>query len=151
MIKRFEHFTFANNEINKFLRKLSSDEMRKHGLRSSHAIYFTVLANHAQTGLTATKLCELCGRDKADVSRMLTLMGKKDLVTKEGVHQNLYNGVFKLTEKGLDIANCVKSKAAKAVEIAGRDLSEEARRNFYNALDSIVANLRELTKKGIPE
>ena len=82
---------------------------------------------------------------------MLTLMEKKDLVNKEGVHQNLYNGVFKLTEKGLEIANCVKEKAAKAVEIAGKDLTEEQRNNFYYALDSIVENLRELTKKGIPE
>ena len=151
MIERFEHFTYANNEINKFWRKLSSDEMQKLGLRSSHAVYFTILSNYAETGLTATKLCELSGKDKSDVSRMLTLIEKKDLVNKEGVHQNLYNGVFKLTEKGLEIANCVKEKAAKAVEIAGKDLTEEQRNNFYYALDSIVENLRELTKKGIPE
>lgn len=151
MIKRFEHFTFAINETSKFLRKLSSGEMRKHGLRSSHAIYFTVLANNAETGLTATKLCQLSGRDKADVSRMLTVMEKKGLVIKEGINHNLYNGVFKLTEKGIDIANCIKTRIAKAMEIAGKDLTEEARRDFYNALDSIVANLKELTKKGIPE
>lgn len=151
MLKRFEHFTYATNEINKFLRKLSDVEMRKHGLRSSHAIYFAVLADNAETGLTATKLCEISGRDKADVSRMLSLMKKKGFVIKEGIHRGLYNGVFKLTEKGLDIANRVKEKAAKATEIAGRDLSEESRNNFYNALDSIVANLKELTMKGIPE
>lgn len=151
MIKRFEHFAVANNEINKFLRKLSVDEMKKRGLRSSHAIYFTILANNLKTGLTATKLCEFSGRDKADVSRMLTLMEKKGFVIKEGSNQNLYNGVFKLTESGLKIANNIKGRIAKAVEIAGKDLSEESRNNFYNALDSIVANLRELTKKGIPE
>ena len=151
MIKRFEHLAFANSEINKLLRKFSGDEMRKHGLRSSHAIYFTVLSNNAETGLTAPQLCELSGKDKADVSRMLTVMEKKGLVIKERVHQNLYNGVFKLTKKGLEIANSVKERASKLVEIAGKDLTEEARNNFYNALDSIVANLREFTKKGIPE
>ena len=151
MIKRYEHFTYANSEINKCLRKLSSVEMQKHGLRSSHAIYFTVLANHAERGLTATELCEFSGRDKADVSRMLALMEEKGLVTKAGVHHNLYNGVYRLTERGLDIANCVKARATKAVEIAGKDLTEEERNNFYQALDSIVTNLRELTKKGIPE
>ncbi len=151
MIGRYEHFTYATNEINKFLRKLAGDEMKKHGLKSPHAIYFTVLANNAETGLTATQMCELSGRDKADVSRMFALMEEKGLVVKKGVHQNLYNGVFTLTEEGLRIAESVKQRAAKAVEIAGKDLTEEARENFYNSLDSIVENLRVLTMKGIPE
>lgn len=151
MIKRFEHFTFAINEIGKFLRKLSSGEMRKHGLRSSHAIYFTVLSNNSEKGLTASKLCELSGRDKADVSRMMTLLEKKGFVVKVGNNHNLYNGVFKLTDKGIEIANCIKTRIVRAVEIAGRDLTEEARRDFYKAMDSIAANLQELTKKGIPE
>ncbi len=151
MIDRYEHFTYANNEINKFLRKLAGDEMKKHGLKSPHAIYFTVLANNAETGLTATQMCELSGRDKADVSRMFSLMEEKGLIVKSGVHQNLYNGVFTLTEKGEQIAECVKQRAAKAVEIAGKDLTEEARQSFYSSLDSIVENLRELSVKGIPE
>ncbi len=151
MIDRFERFTFAMNEINKFLRKIAGDEMKKHGLKSPHAIYFTVLADDAEKGLTATQLCELSGRDKADVSRMLSLMEERGLVVKKGIHQNLYNGVFILTEEGLRIAECVKQKAAKAVELAGKDLTEEARQSFYTSLDSIVENLRELSKKGIPE
>ncbi len=151
MIDRFEHFTFAMNESNKFLRKIAGDEMKKHGLKSPHAIYFTMLANSAEKGLTATQLCELSGRDKADVSRMLSLMEEKGLVVKKGVHQNLYNGFFVLTEDGYKIAECVKQKAARAVEIAGKDLTQEARDSFYASLDSIVENLRELSKKGIPE
>ncbi len=151
MTDRFEHFTFANTEINRFLRKLTGEEMEKHGLKSAHAIYFTVLAKHSDTGITATNLCELCSRDKADVSRMLNLMDEKGLVIKQGINQNLYNGVFKLTDKGKKIADCVSQKAAKAVEIAGKDLSPEARETFYNALDSITENLRELTLKGIPD
>ncbi len=151
MIERYEHFTYATNEINKFLRKLAGEEMKKHGLKSAHAIYFTILANNAETGLTATQMCELSGRDKADVSRMLALMEKKGLVVKRGVHQNLYNGVFVLTEKGMQISECVKQKAAKAVELAGKDLTENSRINFYNSLDSIVENLRALAERGIPE
>ncbi len=151
MIDRYEHFTYANNEINKFLRKIAGDEMKKHGLKSPHAIYFTVLSNNAETGLTSSQLCELSGRDKADVSRMLALMEEKCLVIKKGTHQNLYNGYFTLTQKGLEIAECVKHKAAKAVRIAGKDLTDNAREIFYNTLDSIVENLRDLSLKGIPE
>ncbi len=151
MTDRYEHFTYATNEINKCLRRITGEEMKKHSLKAPHAMYFTVLANHVQTGLTATQMCELSGRDKADVSRMFALMEERGLIVKKGVHQNLYNGVYTLTEQGLEIARCVKQRAAKAVEIAGKDLTEEARQNFYKALDSIVENLRELSVKGIPE
>ncbi len=151
MLDRFEHFTYATNEITRFWRKLAGEEMEKHGLKAPHAIYFALLASNEETGLTATQMCELSGRDKADVSRMLALTEEKKLVVKKGVNQNLYNGVFTLTEKGHKVAECVKQRAAKAVEIAGGDLTDQARENFYNSLDSIVANLRELSVKGIPD
>ncbi len=151
MLDRFEHFTYATNEISKFWRKLAGEEMEKHGLKAPHAIYFTVLAKHKDTGLTASQICEYCGRDKADVSRMLSIMEKKSLLVKQGGHQNLYNGVFKLTDKGFAVAEAVSERAAKAVALAGKDLSEETRNLFYEALDSIVENMRELTKKGIPD
>ncbi len=150
MVDRFEHFTFAINEVSKFWRKLAGEEMEKYGLRSSHAIYFTLLAKNMNTGLTATQLCEYSGRDKADASRMLSLMEQKGLIIKEGTHQNRYNGVFMLTEEGKKVAETVKQRAAKAVEFAGKDLSDESREIFYAAFDSIVENLRELSKKGIP-
>ncbi len=151
MLDRFEHFTYATNEITKFWRKLAGDEMKKHGLKSNHAIYFTVLAKHKNTGLTASQICENCGRDKADVSRMLAIMEKKGLLIKEGGYQNLYNGVFKLTEEGYSVAKTVSERAEKAVALAGKDLSEKKRNIFYEALDSIVENMRELTQKGIPD
>ncbi len=150
MIDRFEHFNLATNEINKFLKKLTTEEMEKHGLKSSHALYFSLLSSNPE-GLTSSQLCEYSGRDKADVSRMLNMLEKKGLVRKEGVHQNLYNGVYLLTDEGLGIADYVKQRAAVAVEIAGKDLTPRERETFYSALDSIVSNLRELSKKGIPE
>ncbi|MDO4650675.1 MAG: helix-turn-helix domain-containing protein, partial [Eubacteriales bacterium] len=140
----------ATNEINKFLKKLTTEEMEKHGLKSSHALYFSLLSSNPE-GLTSSQLCEYSGRDKADVSRMLNMLEKKGLVRKEGVHQNLYNGVYLLTDEGLEIADYVKQRAAVAVEIAGKDLTPRERETFYSALDSIVSNLRELSKKGIPE
>ncbi len=151
MLDRFERFSLAANEINKCLRKLTTEEMEQHGLRSSHAIYFSLLAGHVDDGMTATQLCESSGRDKADVSRMLSLMERKGLVRKDGDGQRLYNAVYRLTDDGLQIAEYVKQRSAKAVEIAGRDLTEEQRKIFYESLDSIVSNLHELSQKGIPE
>lgn len=150
MIDRFERFSFAISEISRYWHKLTSDEMEKYGLKGPHSVYLLTL-HRAANGLTAPQLCELCGKDKADVSRMMSIMEKKGLVIKESVHQNRYGGVFKLTGEGMAAAEFVRQRASLAVEIAGKDLTEETRAVFYGALESIVANLRELGKEGLPK
>ena len=150
MIERFEKFSIAISEISKHWHKLTAEEMEKYGLKGNHSMYLLTMAKHPE-GLTAPRLGELCGRDKADVSRMMSIMEQKRLVTKQGTHQNQYGGVFKLTEKGREAAAFVRQKANRAVEFAGKELSEESRENFYDALESIISNLRLLSKEGIPE
>ncbi len=150
MIKRFERFSFAISEISKYWHKLTSDEMEKYGLKGNHSIYLLALAQ-SEGGMTAPQLCEACGKDKSDVSRMMRIMEEKGLVRKEGEYQNRYGGLFSLTEEGEAAAEHVSSKASRAVEIAGKDLTEEQRTIFYHALESITDNLRELSKDGIPE
>lgn len=150
MIDRFERFSFAISEISKHWHKLAADEMEKHGLKGPHAVYLLTMYRYPE-GITAPQICELCGKDKSDVSRMMSIMEKKGLVTKEGIHQNRYRGVFKLTEKGKIAAEHVSQRANLAVEIAGKDLTDEKRTIFYEALESIASNLRELSKDGIPE
>ena len=150
MLERFETFSLAISEISKHWHKLSTDEMEKYGLKGPHSIYLLVMAKY-EDGLTAPQICELCGRDKADVSRTMSAMEKIGLVTKEGVNQSLYRGVLKLTEEGKRAAEYVSSRARLAVEIAGRGLSEENRNIFYESLGIIAGNLRALCKEGIPE
>lgn len=149
MVDRFERFSFAILEISRHWHKITADEMEKYGLKGPHATYLTTLYRN-RAGLTAPQLCELCGKDKADVSRMMSLMEQKGLVKKEGVHQNLYRGVFKLTAEGMTAAEFVCRRASLAVEIAGRDLTDETRTVFYEALETIAANLREISKDGLP-
>lgn len=150
MIERFERFLFAISEISKHWHKIAGDEMAKYGLKGPHAIYLTAMYRY-EDGITAPQLCELCGKDKADVSRMMAMLEKKGLVIKEGIHHNLYRGVFKLTSQGKIAAEHVRERASLAVEIAGKDLTEENRTVFYEALESIVMNLREISKKGLPK
>ena len=45
----------------------------------------------------------------------------------------------------------MRRRAGRAVEVAGKDLTDAQREAFYGALDSIIGNLRVLTKEGIPE
>lgn len=48
-------------------------------------------------------------------------------------------------------AEHVIKRASRAVEIAGKDFTDETRKIFYDALESIALNLRELSKEGISE
>ena len=150
MIERFERFSLAITEISRSWLKLPAEEMEKYGLKGPLVTYLLTIRRHPE-GLTAPQLCELCGKDKSDVSRMMTLMEQKGLVKKEGGHQHRYGGVFRLTPTGEEAADFVRQRASTAVELAGRDLTPEARAIFYTALDSIAANLKQIAKDGLPE
>ena len=150
MIDRFERFSVAIAEISRHWHKIAGEEMEAYGLKGAHATYLTALARN-QDGITAPQLCELCGKDKSDVSRMMSIMEQKGLVRKESVHQNRYGGVFRLTERGMEAAEHVRRRADLAVELAGKELSDAERAVFYEALELIAANLREISRTGLPK
>ncbi len=149
MVERFERFSLSLFELSRCWHRLATEEMRRHGLRSSHATYLTTLLR-SEEGLTAPELGRLCGRDKSDVSRMIAILLERGFVTKEEVDGSLYRGRLKLTETGRTAAEQVCRRASLAVEMAGRDLTEAQRAVFYEALTSITANLKILCKEGLP-
>ena len=150
MVERFERFLFTISEISRSWHKIAADEMEKYDLKGPHAIYLTTMYRYEE-GITAARLSELCGKDKSDVSRMMNIMEKKGLVKKEGVNQNLYRALLKLTDEGKIAAEHVRARASLAVEIAGKDLTEEKREIFYESLETIASNLKELSKEGLPK
>lgn len=150
MVERFERFTYTISEISRYWHRLTADEMEKYGLKGSHSVYLLALLHHPD-GITAPQICEICGKDKADVSRMMSIMGRKGLVLKQGIHQNLYRGVFKLTEEGKKAAEFVEKRVTLAVELAEKGLTEDTRKTFYEVLETITANLRKLSEQGLPE
>lgn len=150
MIDRFERFSLAISEISRYWHKLASEELTKYGLKGPHATYLTAMYKYPD-GITVPQLCEMCGKDKSDASRMIAILEEKGLVTKQVVSGSLYRGKLQLTEEGRVAAEHVAQRASRAVEVAGRDLTDETRERFYKALESIAANLRELSKEGIPE
>lgn len=150
MLDRFERFSFAISEISRCWRKLASEELAKYGLKSPHATYLTAIFKHPQ-GITVPQLCEVCGKDKSDASRMLAILEEKGLVEKQVVDGSMYRGLLFLTDQGKIAAEHVCNRASRAVEMAGKDLTDETRDVFYKALESIASNLHKLSKEGIPE
>lgn len=150
MIDRFERFSFAISEISKCWHKITSGEMEKYGLKGPHSVYLLTMLRYTN-GITAPQLCEVCGKDKADVSRMMSIMEEKGLVTKESIHQNHYRAVFQLTDEGKAAAEFVRERASLAVDLAGKELDDEKRTIFYEGLETIAKSLREISKEGLPQ
>lgn len=148
MIDRFERFSYAIFEISRCWHKIAADVMTAYGLKGPHAIYLVAMQRYEE-GVTAARLCELCARDKADVSRAMALMEEKGLIRREG--GAAYRARLMLTEEGQRAANHVSGLARVAVERAGKDITDEHRELFYSALESITANLQTLSKEGLPQ
>ena len=72
-MERFERFSFAISEISRYWHKLTAEEMEKYGLKGTHSVYLLTMYRYPD-GITATQLCELCSKDKSDVSRMMSIM-----------------------------------------------------------------------------
>lgn len=141
---RFETFSLALFNISRYWNKIAAEEMEKFGLKGAHAFYLvTILRNDGS--VTASQLCELCGRDKADVSRAVAKMEQIGLLRREG--PNPYRAKLRLTESGRSAAICVREIASSIVDRVGGDLTPENRAVLYESLGSITANLEKLCKE----
>lgn len=149
MLSRFEQFSFVISGINRYIQKLERDEMVKYGYKGAFAQYLVAL-HRCPEGITAARLCELCDKDKAAVSRIVSEMEDKGLVTRSGGSGRLYNALISLTEEGKAAAAFVISRARAAVNAVGSDLSDEDRRVLYSTLDLIAGKLHSLSETGIP-
>lgn len=148
MIHRFEKFSLAIAEISRYWHKIAAEELGRYSLKASHANYLLTMYHYPE-GITAPRLAKLCDRDKADVSRMLSILEAKGLVRKEGSNPNRYGGSLYLTEEGQAVARELEQRAELAVEQAGKGLTEENRAIFYESLETITNNLRKISQEGL--
>ena len=149
MVDRFERFSKGVSELSKYWHKIAADEMEKYGLKGIHSVYLITMDKYPD-GLTASELCKLCSRDKADVSRMMSIMEKKGLVSKENAGSGAYKGAFRLTDEGKKAADFVRERACLAVYHAAMNVSDEKREIFYEVLDSFSENLKKICEEGLP-
>lgn len=149
MLNRFARFSLSIAEIDRCWHKLAAEEMAKYGLNSPHAVYLTTLYQYSD-GITAAKLGELCCKNKADVSRMISIMEQKGLIRRDAAGGNRYRARLLLTEEGKQAAEQVQGRAALAVELAGSGMTDGEREVFYRCLERITTNLRTLSKDGLP-
>ena len=150
MVDRYEQFSGLISGAYRQIQKLEREEMEKYGFKGAFAQYLLAMNRHPD-GMTATQLCEVCDKDKAAVSRVLSEMEKHGLVQKTGEKAHPYRAALTLTEKGRDATDFVAKRATVAVLKAGEGFSDEHRKLFYAALELINANLKKICDGGIPD
>jgi DNA-binding MarR family transcriptional regulator len=147
MIERFEKFSFNIFSIYHYLHKIMSDEMKKYGLKGPYAIYLIAMSRN-ETGITSARLADICGRNKADVSRAISDFERNELIKRDG--NSSYNAKIVLTDTGKSVATALGKKAMNAVSLVGGDLTEDDREILYSSLESIAEKMALISEKGIP-
>ena len=148
MIGRFETFTLSLSRLSTYWSKIAAEEMAPYGLKGGYIVYLIALYK-TEEGLTAANLCEMCVRDKAEVSRAMKAMEEKGLVCRKQAASKSYRARITLTELGREVTYALRERIKLAVEKGGSGLTEEERDVFYNSLETISANLKEISKVGL--
>jgi DNA-binding transcriptional ArsR family regulator len=94
MQDRFERFVVSITELHRYLQKLKELEMGQMDLKAGYTMCLYYLGKHPE-GLTATQLTELCKEDKAAISRTLSQLSSKGLVSCElPEHKRSYRTLY---------------------------------------------------------
>lgn len=145
MEERFKTFTVLISKINRNIKRIKTEEMREYDLKSPHVscLYYI----HKMGDITATNLCDICGEDKAAISRTIEQLEEKGYVSRATSEKKRYNSYLSLTDSGKVIAEKIAEKIDKIVDLASISLDEHTRLSMYKALMLISDNLEEYCKK----
>ena len=150
MITKYEVFSLAIASINQDIQKIERTEMAKYGLKGSHAQCLLAMSRHPD-GIMASRLCEVCEKDKAAISRTVSELEEAGFLTRSERNGVRYRALLTLTDKGREAAETVAQRAALAVELAGEGLTDEKREVFYSVLALIAGNLHAICRDGLKE
>ena len=150
MISKYEQFSAAVSCMYHDIQRIERVEMAKFGLKGPQAQCLLAL-NRYPEGITAARLCEICEKDKAAVSRTISELEQAGLVCRKANNGSRYRAQLTLTDKGCQVATTVNQRAKVAVEQAGMGLDDSQREVFYRVLALIAGNLHAICKDGLKE
>lgn len=142
-MERFEAFTGSILELNRNLQKIKDMEMKPFDLRANHVMCLYYLGRNPE-GMTATELTEACREDKAAISRSVAVLVERNLIRGDfQENKRSYRTKLYLTEEGRELVQTIDRRIDAAMTRGGSGLSEEQRKNFYDAMEIIVRNLAQ--------
>lgn len=142
MEERFQAFTVLVSNLNRCIYKIKTEEMAEYNLKSSHVscIYYI----YRYGSLTPKELCDLCGEDKANISRALKYLEENQYLIINNDSNKKYQRPIVLTENGVKIGKHLSEKINEILSIASEGLSEEKRNIMYEGLSLINNRLNKI-------
>lgn len=144
---RFQRFTVLINRVLKSIHKIKSAEMGKFGLKSTHVTCMYYL--YRDGALTAKELCDICGEDKAAISRAIDDLEKLSFVACGSKAEKRYKSPIYLTDKGEATGKEIALKIDGFLSKASEGLNEARRVEFYESLTLISENLQKICKENL--
>ena len=136
---RFIRFSALLNSAEKTISRMKHKKMDTYGLDNAHTLCICVLAE-SNGGLTKTELASRCGVDKAQISRVVSALQKKNYVTSDE-YKKLYKQKFDLTEEGKRIAFEIESLILEINSYVSGNIPKEQIDIFYSTFETICEKL----------
>lgn len=150
MVIRFEQFCTAISSIHRSIQKIERVEMAKYGLKGPHAQCLVAMARYPE-GITAARLCEICEKDKAAISRTVAELEQANMVSRADPDGKRYRSNLTLTEKGREVADNVNNLVFLAVSQASEGYDDEKQQIFVRVLNLVSGNLQTICREGLKE
>ena len=150
MLTRFEQFCTAISMIHHAIQKIERVEMAKYGLKGPHA-QCLLMISRCPEGITAARLCELCEKDKAAISRTVAELEEAGMLARRDPEGKRYRSQLYLTQRGTEVAGNVSRMVHQAVSQTSSGYDAEDREVFVHVLNLIAANLQSICREGLNE
>ena len=144
MLSRFEKFTALITKVSRGIYKIKKEEMAEYNLKSSHVSCLYYL--YKENTLTAKRLCDLCGEDKANISRSIKYLESAGYIHHQSMEQKRFQNLL-LTEKGEEVGKDIAEKVDRVLAEVGNGLTKEDRDILYQSLSLIGENLEKFCSK----
>ena len=145
MLNRFGVFVAGITACYRYIQRIKASEMTELGLKGTHVMCLFYLHQHPQ-GLTAAQLCQLCGEDKAAMSRSLSELEARGYLQTQLTDGKKYRAKIRLTALGIQAACKIDTLIQSWVAAGGDGLTEQERESFYVTLGQIADNLKSECK-----
>ena len=142
MEERFQTFTVLIAKLNRYIRKIKTEEMAEFNLKSPHVSCLYYL--YKTEALTAKELCDICEEDKANISRSIEFLEANGYLIGKPKTGKRYKSPLILTEKGKYAGEHIAQKIDSILDSVSQGLSDEQRVNMYQSLSIICDNLQKI-------
>ena len=144
--ERYKQFTNLITSIARAISRIKKVEMANFGLKGKQVQCLFVL--HGQEkGSTVSELAEMCGEDKASISRTIHELEEQDYLYFDAKEKQKYKNHVCLTEKGAKMAKIVYERVSDFASKVGMGTSDSERRAMYRTLTRILHNLDKATQE----